>query len=278
MSVFIVVLFWNQKEVTRACLRSLTRLTYPCSIVCVDNNSTDGSLGDLSKEFPQFVFLSNSDNIGFAAGNNTGVRYAIEHGADIVIFLNNDTEVDSHFVEPLVAALDDPKVGMVSSFITRFQDQSEWFSGGRILWPFMRIDHVAGATDFLSGCCVAVRCDVIGCVGFLDERFFLYGEDVDYSLRIRKAGFLLKVIPESKVAHKVSVTVGEKSPRSLYYTVRNNLILISKHVSFWFQPFGYFYVFLLSLKIIFNHHNLVVTDRVGVAWRDFFTGRLGKMT
>lgn len=239
--VHIIVLCWNGWDDTRECLESLRLVTYPrACVVVVDNGSTDGTPGRVASDFPEVDLVCNGRNLGFAEGNNVGIRRALDLGADYVTLLNNDTVVEAGFLEPLVHALRDPTVGAVSPEI-RYHDRpdSAWFSGGAIDWRtgwayHTPKDHSRGAqpveTPILTGCCVVVARDVLLRVGQLDERFFLIYEDTDWSVRATRAGYRAVVVPDSRILHKVSASFRRDMPTlGTFYFTRNGLLFISKH-------------------------------------------------
>lgn len=278
MNIYIVVLVWNGREVSEKCLDSLSRLSTKVTVVVVDNGSEDDTGSYLSKRFPQFLFLRNEKNLGFSGGVNKGINFALQKGADIVVVLNNDTEVDRSFLEPIVSCLNnDSKVGLVSPYIYEHGSNKLWFGGGKIILPFYRPVHSEGSLDFLSGCCLVVKREVFEKIGLFDERYFLYYEDVDFSLRARGAGFKLLTEPKSRVFHKVSYSSnGSASPKAVYYTVRNNLFLIKRFAEFPIKITSYLYVFILSVKIILWRFNKDINASVISAWKDFLQEKAGE--
>ncbi len=223
MNIIIVVVNWNGKDVTLDCLRSIKNVTYPkYTVIVVDNASSDHSVESFRSEFPEVVVLKQEKNLRFAGGNNVGIKYAMEHGAEAVLLLNNDTTVHPEFLTHLVERLKkDPATGMVAPKIYYHDDQKRiWFAGGEIsLWTgtmrhtgIREIDHgqhdQPGKIDYATGCCVLVRSSAIEKVGVLDESYFIYTEDADWSMRVRKAGFTILYEPAAKVWHKLSVSAG----------------------------------------------------------------------
>lgn len=221
--VFIVVVTWNGKRDTLECLASLQAVTYPnYRILLIDNASTDGTQEAVQKQFPSVEMIRTDRNLRFAGGNNVGIRHALSQGAAYVLLLNNDTVVDPNFLTELVATAErDPSVGMVGARIYYHEDpQRIWFAGGEISWWSGWIAHTGirqvdrghfdseRAVDYITGCCMLVRREVIERIGLLDERFFMYGEDVDWCLRARRAGYRLVFQPKAKVWHKLSVSAG----------------------------------------------------------------------
>lgn len=222
-NVFIVIVNWNGREVTLDCLRSLKKLTYrEFTIIVVDNASSDGSVESLRSKFPDIIVLEQSNNLRFAGGNNVGIKYAMGHGAEAVLLLNNDTTVHPEFLTHLVERLEgDPATGMVAPKIYYHDDKNRiWFAGGEIsFWTgtmkhtgIRKTDHGQldqhRKIDYATGCCVLVRSSVIEKVGMLDESYFIYTEDADWSMRVSDAGYSILYEPAAKVWHKLSVSAG----------------------------------------------------------------------
>jgi GT2 family glycosyltransferase len=244
--VAAVVLNWDGREMTIQCLESLSASRWGnLRPIVVDNASTDGSPAAISDRFPDVEVIVNPQNLGFAEGNNVGIRRALEIGADYVLVLNNDTLVDPQAVRRLVgAAQAHPDAGALSPLIY-FADPPDliWFAGadfdpsrgraGRML-GYRERDDGSGReirdTDRLTGAAMLVTREAAEETGMFDgDLFFLY-EDVDWSLRMRAGGFRLYVVPEAKVWHRVAATQkGEYSPLSVYYGMRNQLTVSRRH-------------------------------------------------
>jgi GT2 family glycosyltransferase len=135
--VVIVLLNWNNSHYTLPCLQSLAQIDYAnAHIVVVDNGSTDGSPAVIRQQFPDVAILEQPRNLGFAAGNNVGLRWALERKADYVLLLNNDTDLAPDFLNLLVAAAErDPTIGIVAPTIYYYeQPQAIWSAGGHVDW------------------------------------------------------------------------------------------------------------------------------------------------
>ena len=222
-SVFIIILNWNGKDDTLECLASLANPGHSnFRIVVVDNGSTDGSAQAIRSRFPDVTILELAQNLRFAGGNNTGIAFALENGADGVLLLNNDTVAEEGFLGPLVERMQsDDRIGMVAPKILYYAPPDRiWFAGARIRYWLGTMAHIGireedrgqynvhGETDYATGCCVLVRKSVIETAGMLDESYFMYAEDADWSVRARKNGFRIMYEPRSEIHHKVSVSAG----------------------------------------------------------------------
>lgn len=245
--ISVVVLNWNGANDTLACLDSLAALTYPnFNVITVDNGSTDASLAQLrpyQATYP-LTLLETGCNLGYAGGNNVGTRHALEHGAEFVLMLNNDTTVAPDLLGQLVdSARRNPDAGVFSARVMYFDHPERvWFDGAcwnesslQLEWPGQgkretelgTVDH---DTDYACGAALFFRAEVARKIGLLDETFFLVWEEVDWCFRARKAGWRNVVVPAAKVWHKIGVSFGsESSPLRTYFSVRNQLLWFSRH-------------------------------------------------
>ena len=298
--VALIVLNWNNAEDALACLASLERVTYPnYEIIVVDNGSTDDSVSQIRAAYPNVTFLETGENLGYAGGNNVGIRYALEHGAEFIGILNNDVTVAPDFLEPLLSALQsEPKVGVVTPLIAVMDDPDYvWTLGAAVnhhtgsvtrLFTGERIQNIHRKTPFevdvAPGSALLVKRETFEKVGLLNEEFFLYYEESDWSLLVQKSNYCILAIPESLVWHKISAALGTTSPIIDYYMQRNHLLFISRHWS------GIQKYRLLSKVILRNclsivaytlkpHQGQRLSNRNArmLAFRDAFLGRWGKM-
>lgn len=243
MSVFINILNWNGWEDTIECIESCQLLQYPnFQIVVIDNGSEDDSVAILRSRFPQIILIETGVNLGFAGGNNIGINYAIDHGADYIWLLNNDTIVTPRALsELIIVAEGSSQIGMVGSKVMQYSN--------RELIDFVRgsVDLQVGMTkligrgekdtgqydlasesDFISGCSLLVKKTVIAEIGLMAEEYFLYYEETDWCLRARKKGYKLYIAPLSKIYHKVHSSTQKIPGAFLYYITRNRLYFLEK--------------------------------------------------
>lgn len=247
--VAIVVLNWNRASDTIACVDSLQNLVYPnIEIVVIDNASTDGSVEALETKFPALTIIRNSRNLGYAGGNNVGIGHALDHGAEYVLVLNNDTIVDKDLVGGLVAAMQrEPHAGVAAPKIYDFQEPTKiWFAGASIDWETGESPHTGLGerdsgqfnrvieVDRVTGCAMMVGRTVFERVGLLDPDYFLYYEDTDLCVRAAKAGFKSYCVQTAKVWHKESSSTkaSQGSDLHAYYHTRNRLLFLRKHGRF----------------------------------------------
>ncbi len=253
--VFIVILNYNGLEVLQKCLTSVFKIDYPnFEIILVDNNSLDGSLEMAKTNFSKAIFIKNEENLGFAAGNNVGIKFALERTADFILLLNNDVEVEKNFLTQLLDSVaENKKIGIASPVIFDGQTREIWFSGGHIDWWRLKTIHEKNIrteaffnSDFITGCAMLIRAEVFQKAGLLDEDFFLYWEDADFSLKSRRAGFQNVVVSASWIYHF------EKSRANLenktYWLVVSGLIFFRKNADWLLKIWGRFYLMLRRLK------------------------------
>ncbi|MGQ9626031.1 MAG: glycosyltransferase family 2 protein [Anaerolineae bacterium] len=240
--VSIIVLNWNGLDDTLDCLGSLQRLDYPdVKVIVVDNGSTDEPGVVVRERFPGVTFIENGENLGYAGGNNVGLRCAMSQEADYALLLNNDTVVDPDFLRLLVEAVEnDLTIGFAGPTIY-YYDRPEviWSAGGAIDWQrgntrmvgvneedMGQFGTVPRTVDFITGCAMLVRRAVIEKVELLDERFFAYYEDAEWCARASRAGFKIVHVPQAKIWHKISPEAQADSPLVHYYMTRNRLLFL----------------------------------------------------
>jgi GT2 family glycosyltransferase len=237
-SVGIVLLNWNGWRDTLGCLTSLQKLNYPnFRVVVVDNCSTDDSVPQIRRLFPNVAIIEAEKNLGFAGGCNLGIRQALHEDAEYVWLLNNDTTVDSGALGAMVKLMDaDPTVGAVGSAIYSTVKATRLLAwgGGYINFWLGRSRHFLNAVpndeiEFLTGASLLLRRSALESVGLLDEEFFMYWEDGDYCFRLRRAGWTLAVAGESVVWHKEQGSVGKKSALLDSYFNRSAARFFARH-------------------------------------------------
>jgi GT2 family glycosyltransferase len=242
--VWVVVLNWNGLEDTLECLGSLSRLCYPnVQIVVVDNGSRANDVDRIRELFSHALVLRNPENLGYAGGNNTGIRLALRNGADYVWLLNNDTVVDPECLTQLIAVGEThPRVGLLSPVIYDYdRPRNVQFCGTILDWRAQRQITLTSLADrgiradtaplTLWGTALLLRRTLAEAIGLFDERYFAYHEDLDYSVRAIKAGFDTRLVPEAAVFHKSGRSLGTDSPLKEYLVVRNWYMLWRSHLT-----------------------------------------------
>lgn len=252
--VAVIIVNWNGKKDTEICLSSLEKIekhAVDFHVIVVDNGSADDSVASIRKKYPLVTVLPTGKNLGFTGGNNVGITYALAHRADFVWLLNNDTFVDSHVLD-ILSAFADPKVGICGSKIyfaaghefhhDRYTEKERgkvfWYAGGAVDWDNMyashrgvdEVDHgqfdAEEETPFITGCSMMIKRSVLARIGMLDDRFYLYLEDLDFCLRAKKAGFELRYVPSSILWHvNAGSSARPGNPLQQYYITRNRLLI-----------------------------------------------------
>jgi GT2 family glycosyltransferase len=238
--VYILLLNYHGTDHTFACLDSLKNLDYPhYKIVVIDNASTDDSVPRIQARLEtcpsEFEFLQSSHNKGYSAGNNIGIAHAIQQiGPNAQAFcwlLNNDTVVAPDALLALVQLAQE--TGGLAGSLLLYPDgcyqqvgtRLNWLTGGSKGYSEKKIQDKM-PVDTLSGASMLIPFSAIQAVGLLDESFFLYFEDGEYSLRCAHKGFSLNVATQSRVYHKEGATTGRKSLSTQYYFYRNRMKLL----------------------------------------------------
>ncbi|MEA3286104.1 MAG: glycosyltransferase family 2 protein [Candidatus Marinimicrobia bacterium] len=248
--VCILVLNWNGANDTIECLNSLQKLTYAnTELVVIDNGSDDDSVVRIKQAHPQIELLELPRNLLYGGGNNAGLEWTRGRHFDYLIFLNNDTTVEADFVEPLLEAFQNEwSVGMAAPLMCYSADPDlVWYGGGIVnLWSgVVAHRHIRAnssairtdtqATDYITGCCLMLPTELAHQMGGFDPAFKMYGEDVDLSLRCRAAGYQLAFVPQSKIYHKVSASIGgEFGFSKLKRKLRGMLQIYARHAH-WYQ-------------------------------------------
>jgi len=241
--VAVVVLTYDRLSDTLACLDSLKHVDWRAlSVIVVDNGSSDGTAEAVRARHPAVEVLAQERNLGFAEGNNVGIRHALDAGADYVFLLNNDTTLAPDVVaECVAAARRNEDAGAVCPLICFAEPPTLiWYAGADFdprrarSGRYRESDHgqftAVAETDRVAGAAVLLSRAALERVGLLDgELFFLY-EDVDWSLRARRAGYRIYLAPRGKVSHRVSASAGgEHSPTIAYYDTRNHVVICRRY-------------------------------------------------
>jgi len=266
--VSIITLNYGQAEVTKAFLESAKRLLYNnfeilvCDMASQVNPETvfDPLL------YPNTRLLHSSKNLGFAGGNNWGIRMA---KGEFVFIVNNDTELTPEILLKLILPFNkDPKIGVVCPKIKYFSHRRIiQYAGFRKMNPFTgrtstigdgEVDEgqydIPGITYGAHGCAMMVKKEVIEKTGMFPEKFFLYYEEWDWSFRIQNAGYLIWYQPAATIYHKESLTVGRENPLKVYYHTRNRILFMRRNSDlFHLFIFTLFFTFFTLPKSIFTY-------------------------
>lgn len=289
-----VVIAYNQRGQSLACLQALSGATYSTwTVLLVDNGSTDGTTEALAQAFPQVCVLRLEENQGYAGGANIGVARALADGADYILLLNNDVWVPPDAPGAMVAAAEsDPWIAAVGPKVYYADEPQRLQSaGGSIDWRTMRsrligegeweqgqYDHPRNV-DFVSGCAMLIRAQAWRTVGEFDPAYFLYYEEVDWCLRAQRTGWKVMYIPWAVVWHADQTSAGIEPGLVTYYTTRNPLLLAQRYANRRTRLAVYLDALWRagrSLRYFPNPHRRPQVLATVRAVRDFFSGRLGR--
>ena len=254
-SVAVIIVNWNSYKFTFDCITSLKKCNYSnFKIILVDNGSIDFSIEQLRKDFKSLDIIKNKSNLGFTGGNNIGISKALKESFDYVMLLNNDTKVNADFLSLLVERLkNENNLGAIQPLILQMDNKNKVWNAGGVFIRLFGLPKVIDKgkninsintnkyyTEWISGCCIMLKSKVINKVGLLDNSFFAYFEDVDWSLRIKNEGYLLGIDNRSIIYHYESgssktsskLKEGFLNPIVHYYNFRNHIKLIKKHINY----------------------------------------------
>jgi GT2 family glycosyltransferase len=221
--VATIVLNWNRWTETLSCLDALSRLTQPQGVLVVDNGSTDGSEDEIRQRRPGVRLLQTGANLGYAGGNNRGIREALADGATFVWILNNDARPHPDALSALLRTmLREPRVGILAS-VVRPRGVATALSGSKHL-VCEGCDEEFHEADMVMGCSLFFRSEVLRDVGLFDERYFHYAEEQDLAMRVREAGWGLGLSCTSVVDHARGASLPGWAPQASYYKLRNLLL------------------------------------------------------
>ncbi|WP_128547087.1 glycosyltransferase family 2 protein [Larkinella soli] len=259
--VSLITINYNQAKVTCDLLESTRNLTYPrFETIVVDNGSAEDPTDLIERgHYPNVKVVVSRENLGFSGGNNLGLRHA--SGA-YFFMLNNDTVVTPDLIEQLLAPFAaDPQVGLVCPKIRYFDHPTViQYAGYYPLNPYTgrtwaiglhetdQGQHdTSGPTAFAHGAAMMVSRRAIEVAGAMDESFFLYYEELDWSMQIRRAGFRIYYQASALIYHKESISVGKTNPMKVYYNTRNRLLFMRRNVSGF--PLLVFYLFYFTVAL-----------------------------
>ena len=272
--VSILVLNWNGEKVIRQSLDSVRRLKYlNKEKIVVDNNSTDNSIEIIQKEFPDFQLLRNNKNLGFAAGMNRGIKKA--KGKFLLLF-NNDAIAHPRSLSILVErALSNNSVGLVGGLILFYKPNNViWSSGGmfdpltgtiwseglgQILSTKTKNNKTIPDVDYLSGCVLLLKREVIDKIGLLDQGFFINGDDIDFCLRARRAGYVSILDPSALIWHIGSHSLRQLPLQSYIEREKSDFRIVLIHTPIPFLPCALLFqlvVMPLTESLVFRGENI----------------------
>ncbi len=288
MKLAFVILNYNSADYTVRLLESLAFQGDRYFFVYVVDNASQPEDRALLEQYLQGTpltvrFIANAENLGFSGGNNAGIREALQNESDWIVCLNSDTWVNRNFVQDLKKAF--PPHPVLVGIPLKEHDEVAY--AGRVQWFRTTLSHVTSPEQkdsilYVIGAALAVHRDVLKKVGLWDDRYFLYFEDAEFSMRVRRHGFPILFLEQPIVLHAGSATTKKLgSGLLLHYHVRNALLFHATHAP-WFVrlalPFwSFFIMFKQFLKILLIPHRRSVSRQILYGILDFYQRRFGKL-
>jgi GT2 family glycosyltransferase len=291
--VVTVILNTNRGEDTLACLTTLADAGYrPQQVIVLDNASTDGSPEVIARRFPEVELIHLKENLGYAGNNNVGIERAMGLGADWVFVLNEDTIVAEDCITRLIdAAGKDPQVGIVGPMVYHFNEPGVIQSAGGMLDKRWQAVHMGlneedcgqyalpRAVDYISGCAILVKREVIEQIGGLEADLFYYWEETDWCTRTREHGWKVLHVPQAHLWHKGVQRDYNPGPSVTYYNTRNRLMFLKRHhapLSVWLYAWGRTLLTLTSWTVRPKWRTMHAhRDAMWQGTLDFLRGRMG---
>ena len=252
--VAVIIVNWKKYDITSICIESILNSTNSnFKIILVDNESDNKKVKNF-KYRNEIEIIQNKKNEGFSKANNIGIDYALKNNFDYTILINNDTIVEKNLIEVLLKTAQAKNFSVVQPLILKYNGKEIWNAGGKINYffgNFITIKHVGNSlnsshelTEWLTGCCCLFKTKIFKEIGKLDERFFAYYEDVDFSLRLKKYGYKIGFTSKTQIYHYESFSSisnnskgGKLSPYVHYLNIRNHILILKKHSDL-FNSFG----------------------------------------
>ena len=252
--VAVIIVNWKKYDITSSCIESILNSTNSnFKIILVDNESDNKKVKNF-KYRNEIKIIQNKKNEGFSKANNIGIDYALKNNYDYTILINNDTIVEKNLIEVLLKTAQAKNFSVVQPLILKYNSKVIWNAGGRINYFFGNfitrkklgnsLNSSQELTEWLTGCCCLFKTKIFKEIGKLDESFFAYYEDVDFSLRLKKHGYKIGFTSKTHLYHYESFSSisnnskgGKLSPYIHYLNIRNHILILKKH-SYLFNPFG----------------------------------------
>jgi len=267
----IIIITYDSQNQIGSCLKSINKQGIQANILIIDNNSNDKTWQKiLTLKQQNLTLINNKVNSGFAKAVNQGIRYSSKKfKSSLFLLLNPDATLDKNCLKTLIKTIQlNHRIGLCSPIIKNPKNKKIIFAKGQINWTKMNTSHSfqqEGSSDYLTGCCLLIKKAVTDKLKGFDERFFLYFEDADFSLRARQAGFKIKTISSAICFHEESKSSNPNA--KTYFLVKNGLFFFQKHFSL---PVRLFYFWpILFIRLLY--HQLISHKKpVAQALKDFY--------
>jgi len=282
--VAVIVVNWKKYDFTLKSIESVLNSSFKnFKIILIDNEYQKGVFDELKKN-EKIHIIKNKNNEGFAKANNQGIKYSIKNGFEYVLLLNNDTFIKNDLIDLLVKQSIKLNQKIIQPLILNYDGTEIWNAGGTINNFFGTFETIKKGesfknfkanknfTEWFTGCCVLIKSEVFKDIGYFDERFFAYYEDIDFSIRLKECGYSIGIMNDSYLQHyesasskSINKSEGNLSPYVHYLNIRNHILILKKH-SKSFNVIGviiyqlikilfYWTYFLIRLR--FNKFNMV---------------------
>ena len=271
--VAVIIVNWKKYDITSSCIESILNSTNSnFKIILVDNESDNKKVKNF-KYKNEIEIIQNKKNEGFSKANNIGIDYALKNNYDYTILINNDTIVEKNLIEVLLKTAQAKNFSVLQPLILKYNGKEIWNAGGRIDYFFgnfitrKKVSNSLNSshelTEWFTGCCCLFKTKIFKDIGKLDERFFAYYEDVDFSLRLKKYGYKIGFTSKTKIYHYESFSSisnnskgGKLSPYVHYLNIRNHILVLKKHSdlfnSFGIRIYQIFKIISYSIYFIFR--------------------------
>ena len=246
--IAVIIINWKKYDLTLNCIDSVLKSSYKnFKIILIDNESQNSFPDEINKS-EKIKITKNENNEGFSKANNQGIKYSIKNGFDYVLLLNNDTLIKNDLINSLIQQSSTLNQKIIQPLILNYDGTKIWNAGGKInnfFGTFQTLDKGKGFenfkrnrtyTDWFTGCCVLIKSEIFNDIGYFDERFFAYYEDIDFSIRLKKMGYTIALMTDSYLQHyesasskSINKSEGNLSPYVHYLNIRNHILLLKKH-------------------------------------------------
>jgi len=241
--VLAIILNWKQPQATLECVAALKAMSYPqLEILIIDNGSGEDSKNYLQQNLSDTLTIFLPQNLGFARGCNVGLAFAAKNQFDYALLINNDAFPAPSMLHKLIDKVENDIALLSPKIYYEAEPNRIWFAGGKQHPILLELRDTGRKefdnpkwqhskdVDYLLGTCLLVNLDIISSIGFLDERFFMYYEDLDWSIRVRQAGYRLRLVSEAHLYHRVALSTGGlDSPTRRYYLAKSSFLFWRTH-------------------------------------------------
>lgn len=247
VKINIVIVHYGDNTLLTNCLRSLSKIINLNNVIVSNNNPTPLK-PEILRDLQEIQVVENKKNLGYAGGINSGIRHALHLNPDYILIITEDTTYDKNFFKKIITYAQLNHCDVVGPTVIDQKTKNVWYQGGEIDPYRYTAGHKIGKTDYIPGCCVLVKTEVFKTIGLLDDRYFIYYEDVDFDLRAKQAGYKIGVCKDAIVYHDTYHSPATYK-NMVYYLARNHWIFLFK-----FAPLSIEIRELIRLpKTIFEH-------------------------